>query len=200
MKILIPIFTFISFLSVCQSKGKGKLFLNEFSASINHSLYNLNTNTLGYGLGAYHISKQKNFNLHFGLEYNFFKQIQGYSFSGGHSSNENNINNFLISANSFTCPFYIDFLVGKKWKTHFEPGFFVESIFKTKKLDYFSSELSMRTFSTGTNLQTFNLGGTMSIGISYSVKRISLYIKPELKFGLFNNRIFRIRFGLILNN
>lgn len=175
-------------------------FLNEYNFSTNHSIYNLKQNTFGFGLGAYRtVEVKKHFDLSFGLEYNLSRQIQGYEFSGGHSDSPNGTSAFFISLHAITLPFNVRVNFGTNVKLFVESGVFIETMYHTARKENVIEDPNgskIVTFSNGQSIKPFNFGGSFGFGISYPINKMEYYIKPELKFGVLNNRYFRICLGI----
>ncbi len=198
MRFILP-FLLVAQFAFSQKKTEMPFFLNEYNISVNHSIYNLKYNTFGVGVGGYRtINVKKHLALSFGLEYNFSKQIHGYKFNGGHSYPINS-NDFYLSLNTISAPFYTRFQFGEKIKFFVDPGFFVESIIwvrRVKDVIQNPNEPEPFIFRTGETVPTINFGGSLGLGLSFPLEKIEYYIKPELKFGIINNRYLRICFGV----
>lgn len=181
-------------------KDSNTFFLNEYNFSTNHSIYNLKQNTFGFGFGAYRtVEVKKHFDLSFGLEYNLSKQIQGYQFTGGHSDSPNGTSAFFISLHAITLPFYVRANFGTKMKLFVESGIFIETMYHSKRKGNVIEDPNgpkIATFSYGQLIKPFNFGGSLGFGLSYPIKKMEYYIKPELKLGVLNNRYFRICLGI----
>jgi hypothetical protein len=170
-------------------------FLNEYSFCVNHSIYNQKINTFGYGFGGYFIHDDtRNHCIISGLEFNYSKQVQAYEFTGGHDTGMNNNHDFLLSIKSISIPILFRIKFGTKKKLITDTGIFFEKIHSSKKiLDLSPSENSaLYTFSSGMNIYPFNMGVVLGFGVLYSFKTYDLILKPELKFGYFNNRYIKI--------
>lgn len=196
MRILM-VFLILNFCALSQLDSN-RVFMNEFNFSVNHSNYNLEQNTFGFGVGVFHTPLIKiQFELVYGLEYNFSKQIQAYEFGGGHSGSDIDTSDFYLNLNAVSVPFFLKFNLGKKQNFFISQGVFIESIFNTKRTHNVSPEISdIITFSNGEFIKPFNFGGIVGVGFNYSLDKVEYYFKPELRFGVLNNRFFRICLGM----
>jgi hypothetical protein len=200
MRFVILFFVF-SNLSFSQTEEKNSFFLNEYNFSINRSIYNLSLNTYGIGFGGYKtFGKGNKLNFLSGFEYNYTKQIQAFEFTGGHSGSEVDTNEFVISMNAISIPANIRLIFGAKTKVFTDFGFFVETIFNSKRREnvYPSNTNSLITFGSGSDIHAFNFGGIIGIGLSRQFGNIEYYIKPELRYGVFNNRYLKLCVGVKL--
>lgn len=197
----IILFLVFSNLSFSQTEEKKSFFLNEYNYSINHSIYNLRFNTYGMGVGGYKtFGKGNKLKFLTGLEYNYTKQIQAFEFTGGHSGGEVDANEFIIVMNAISIPANIRLSFGIKTKVFTDFGLFAETIFNSKRKEnvYPSSTNPLFTFSKGIDIYTFNFGGNVGIGLSRQFGNIEYYLKPELRYGIFNNRYLKLCIGIIL--
>lgn len=201
MRILI-IFLVFSNISFSQTEESKSFFLNEYTFSVNRSVYNFNLNTYGFGFGGYKtFGKPNKLNFLTGFEYNYTKQVQAYEFTGGHSSNDIDTNKFLISMNAISVPANLRYTIGNKTKIFADFGFFVEIILNSKRIeiDYANSNDPLKSFSKGSEINTFNFGGVFGLGLSHQIGKIEYYLKPEFRYGLFNNRYLKLCVGVMLN-
>lgn len=183
-----------------REKDSNTFFLNEYNFSTNHSIYNLKQNTFGFGLGAYRtVEVKEHLDISFGLEYNLSKQIQGYQFTGGHSTSPVNTSDYFISLNAISLPFNIRVNFGTKVKLFMESGVFIETMYHTSRKENVIEDPNgpkTVTFSNGQSVKPFNFGGGFGVGVNYPFRKMEYYIKPEVKLGVLNNRYFRICLGI----
>lgn len=199
---LIIFFLVFSNIALSQNEEKKSFFLNEFSSSINRSIFNLKLNTYGIGIGGYKtFGNGTKLNFLTGLEYNYTKQIQAFKFKGGHSEGELDTNEFVLALNAISIPVNIRLIFGTKINIFTDFGLFVETIYNSKRREnvYPSSMNPFFTFSNGYDIQTFNFGGVIGIGLSRQFWDIEYYLKPEMRYGVFNNRYIKLCVGVKLN-
>ncbi|MEI8116279.1 MAG: hypothetical protein WCH03_01960 [Flavobacteriia bacterium] len=202
MKLLIVIVIYLLF-NVClaQTRKNEEFFLTEYGASVNHSIYNPNIQTWGYGIGGYKSFKLKT-EIYFisGIEYNYSKQVQGFEFNGGHNTSNSDTNNFLLSINTLTIPANIRIFYGSQKKIFTDFGIFLENNISSKKaLSFNPNETNSNyTFNNGINIQMVNLGLNVGSGIKFEFNSIDLLLKSEFRMGLFNSRYVRISLGINL--
>jgi len=132
-------------------------FLNEFDVSINHvTTNNNNRNNYGFGIGANHIFlSDKQVNIVVGMEYNMTVQYFSSMYEGHFASLSD-----------------ITFYIHEKGRMH---TYFLDD---DNTIINSESDINRKT-----DISALNYGISAGLGISISISKIRIFIKPEYKFG-----------------
>jgi hypothetical protein len=165
-------------------------FLNEFDVSINHvTTNNNNRNNYGFGIGANHIFlSDKQVNIVVGMEYNMTVQYFSSMYEGHFAS----LSDITFYIHSFSIPVTARLNFGHKTKFFIEAGTYLDMNMGAKEKGrmhtYFLDDdntiiNSESDINRKTDISALNYGISAGLGISISISKIRIFIKPEYKFG-----------------